>query len=132
MNGVVLDTHTVIWYVCEPDKLGKAGADMIDAAWSSGDFLYISAISLVEIIYLEEKRRIPKGSIDAILEVLTNENGFVIIPLDAAVTRAIQEIPRVDVPDMPDRIIAATAIHLNLPLISRDRKIRASKVKTVW
>ena len=132
VNGVVLDTHTVIWYVCEPDKLGKTGAEVIDAAWSSGDFLYVSAISLVEIIYLEEKRRIPKGSIDAILEVLTNENGFVIIPLDAVVAQAIQEIPRVDVPDMPDRIIAATAIHLNLPLISRDKKIRSSKVKTVW
>jgi PIN domain nuclease of toxin-antitoxin system len=33
---------------------------------------------------------------------------------------------------MPDRIIAATANHLNLPLVTRDRKIRSSKVKTVW
>ena len=29
VNGVVLDTHSVIWYVCEPDKLGKAGADVM-------------------------------------------------------------------------------------------------------
>jgi PIN domain nuclease of toxin-antitoxin system len=132
VNGVVLDTHTVIWYVCEPDNLGKAGAELIDATWSAGDFLYVSAISLVEIIYLEEKRRIPEGSVDAIVEVLTNGNGFVIIPVDGAIAQAIQEIPRVDVPDMPDRIIAATAIHLNLPLISRDRKIRSSNVNTVW
>ena len=33
---------------------------------------------------------------------------------------------------MPDRIIAATAQYLGLPLISRDRKIRLSAVETIW
>jgi predicted nucleic acid-binding protein len=33
---------------------------------------------------------------------------------------------------MPDRIIAVTAIHLNLPLVKRDGKIRSSNVKTIW
>jgi predicted nucleic acid-binding protein len=32
---------------------------------------------------------------------------------------------------MPDRIIAATALHLGLPLISRDRKIQLSGVNTI-
>ena len=41
-------------------------------------------------------------------------------------------IPREDIPDMPDRIIAATALHLGVPLISRDSKIKLSKVKTIW
>ena len=33
---------------------------------------------------------------------------------------------------LPDRIIAATSVHLGLPLISRDSKIAASKVNTIW
>jgi len=33
---------------------------------------------------------------------------------------------------MPDRIIAATALHLGVPLISRDRRISLSAVATVW
>ena len=33
---------------------------------------------------------------------------------------------------MPDRIIAATALSLNLPLVTRDGDIRASGVKTIW
>jgi predicted nucleic acid-binding protein len=41
-------------------------------------------------------------------------------------------IPRADVPDLPDRIIAATAVYLGVPLISRDRAIRASSVETIW
>ncbi len=35
-------------------------------------------------------------------------------------------------PDMPDRIIGATALHLGLPLITRDGKIRASDLRTIW
>jgi len=34
--------------------------------------------------------------------------------------------------DFPDRIIVATALHLGLPLISRDRKIQLSDVNTIW
>jgi PIN domain nuclease of toxin-antitoxin system len=33
---------------------------------------------------------------------------------------------------MPDRIIAATGWSLNIPIISRDRKIKVSKIKTIW
>jgi len=36
------------------------------------------------------------------------------------------------VPDMPDRIVAATAVYYSVPVISRDGKIRASNVQTVW
>jgi hypothetical protein len=33
---------------------------------------------------------------------------------------------------MPDRIIAATALMIGAPVISRDRKIRASIITTIW
>jgi len=36
------------------------------------------------------------------------------------------------VPDMPDRIVAATGIHLGVPFISRDGRIRASSINTIW
>ena len=37
----------------------------------------------------------------------------------------MSQIPRDVVPDMPDRIIAATALSNSLPLVTRDLKIRA-------
>jgi hypothetical protein len=37
-----------------------------------------------------------------------------------------------EVPDMPDRIAAATALHFGVPVISRDGRIRASSLQTVW
>jgi predicted nucleic acid-binding protein len=56
-----------------------------------------------------------------------------VAPLDAAVAQAVQKISRVVVPDMPDRIIAATALHLNAELVTRDRRLHSAlKNRAVW
>ena len=57
---------------------------------------------------------------------------LVSVPLDRRIAEALTRIDRLQVPDMPDRIIAATALHLGIPLMSRDGKIRASVVTTIW
>jgi len=44
----------------------------------------------------------------------------------------MQRVSREEVPDMPDRIIAGTALHFNVPVISRDGRICAATVKTIW
>jgi predicted nucleic acid-binding protein len=44
----------------------------------------------------------------------------------------LRRVRREDVPDMPDRIIAATALALDLPLVTRDGKIRAAGIRTIW
>jgi PIN domain nuclease of toxin-antitoxin system len=54
------------------------------------------------------------------------------IPMDTAIVLALRQIPREQIPELPDRIIAATAVHLDLPLISRDRTIQASNIATIW
>jgi PIN domain nuclease of toxin-antitoxin system len=48
------------------------------------------------------------------------------------VADALQLVDRSEVPDMSDRVIAATAVTLGVALISRDAKIRASTVQTLW
>ena len=49
-----------------------------------------------------------------------------IVPLTQSIALAVRQVPREQVPDLLDRVIAATAVHLDVPLISRDRKIRLS------
>jgi predicted nucleic acid-binding protein len=41
-------------------------------------------------------------------------------------------VARGEVPDLPDHMIAATALYLGVPVVSRDRKIRYSAVTTIW
>ena len=100
----------------------------------AGSPVYISAISLIEICYLIEKRRIASDLLQRILAVLNEPDpSLIVVPIDLAISIAVQNIDRDTVPDMPDRIIAATALHLNLPLVTRDRKIQASQsIITIW
>jgi predicted nucleic acid-binding protein len=53
-------------------------------------------------------------------------------PFNGELVEAMLKVSRTDVPDMPDRIVAATALHLGVPVISRDGRIRSAVVKTVW
>ena len=57
---------------------------------------------------------------------------FIEIPVDRQIAVVMGAISRVQVPDMPDRIIAATALRYAVPLISRDGKIRLSQVPIIW
>jgi PIN domain nuclease of toxin-antitoxin system len=133
VTDVVTDTHDLIWYLGAVPLLGPHAKQAFDDC-SRGDIIvYVPTICLVEIIYLQEKGRIAanlKSLFDA--EMQAGTTGLTLVPLIAEVADAVARIPRAEVPDMPDRIIAATALHLGLPLISRDRKIQLSSVLTIW
>ncbi len=132
--AIVADTHAIIWYLVEPERLSQVALDALEGAIAAGEPVYISAISLIEICYLIEKRRIASDLLQRILAVLNEPDpSLIVVPIDLAISIAIQNIDRDTVPDMPDRIIAATALHLNLPLVSRDRKIQAERaIVTIW
>jgi PIN domain nuclease of toxin-antitoxin system len=140
--AIVADTHAIIWYLVEPERLSQVALDALEGSIAAGEPVYISAISLIEICYLIEKRRIASDLLQRILAVLNEPDpSLIVVPIDLAISIAVQNIVGVasplenrdTVPDMPDRIIAATALHLNLPLVTRDRKIQASQsIITIW
>jgi PIN domain nuclease of toxin-antitoxin system len=93
----------------------------------------VSAISLAEIVYLVEKKRLPASVYIDLKAVLGDTNSVLEeVPFSGETAEAMRMVPRDAVPDMPDRMIAATAIHLGVPVISRDGRISASSVETVW
>jgi PIN domain nuclease of toxin-antitoxin system len=132
--AIVADTHAIIWYLVEPERLSQVALDALEGAIAAGEPVYVSAISLIEICYLIEKRRIASDLLQRILAVLNEPDpSLIVVPIDLAISIVVQNIDRDTVPDMPDRIIAATALHLNLPLVTRDRKIQASQsIITIW
>lgn len=134
MSSVVADTHTIIWYLRNSSKLSVVAREMLDRAMQSDDLIYISAISFVEIIYLVEKGRIPNADFTSLLNLTSDFSiGVAISPLNLEVAIAIQQIPRETVSEMPDRIIAATAFSLNLPLITCDHKVQAlANAQAIW
>jgi PIN domain nuclease of toxin-antitoxin system len=131
--AVVLDTHTAIWYFSGSSQLSPTALNAIEGAISAAEDVFLSAISLVEVLYLAEKGKLPVDAVKKLDDALREENSSIaIVPLDSAVARAVAQISRNAVPDMPDRIIAATAAHLGVPLVTRDRQIQASGIKTIW
>ena len=133
MNDFVTDTHGLIWYLEDSPRLGKAASAAFDACDRGDCIIYVPVICLVEITYLHEKGRIPLLLIQNLNHILrTDETGLVPMPLTTEVVTLLPDIPRSIVPDMPDRIIAATALYLGLPLLTRDSKIQQSGLHTVW
>ncbi len=129
----VLDTHAAIWYLLDTQNLSQKVFSMIDAASATGVPTYISAVSLVEVVYLVERGRIAGDAFDRFAHELSRDTpAFRVFPLDYNIASALRSVPRDVVPDMPDRIIAATALHLGLPLVTRDRRLHAAGIQTIW
>lgn len=133
MSGVVLDTHTVIWYVLKSTRLSAAGLAALERASDAAEPVYLASISLVETRYLIERGRVPEDVLNRLERALTGSDAVLTLAsLDLEVAQAMAQIPRSLVPEMPDRIIAATSLHLNAPLITRDRLLRAAPITTIW
>jgi len=133
MLDCVTDTHSLIWYLEDDPRLGPEANHTFEACDRGEITIYVPTICLVEIVYLHEKGRIPanlKTRLDA--ELQADTSGIVVANLTVEIANAVTRVSRADVPDMPDRIITATALHLGLALISKDRKIKLAGVNTIW
>jgi PIN domain nuclease of toxin-antitoxin system len=133
MPAVVVDTHTIVWYLAADAQLSANAAEALDSATAAGERIHVPSICLVELTYLVEKGRLPVAARDRLIHALDDPTSpCSLAPLDRTVADALELVGRPEVPDLPDRVIAATAVALRLPLISRDKKIRVSQVHTIW
>jgi PIN domain nuclease of toxin-antitoxin system len=129
----VADTHAVIWYVYDDPRLSPRARALIEEAAAAGDEVGFSAITLVEILYLTERGRIQPRALEAVSTAIDAPDAVLReLPLDRTIVALMPDVRREDVPELPDRIIAATARRHEVPLISRDREIRATSLVTVW
>jgi PIN domain nuclease of toxin-antitoxin system len=129
----VADTHTALWFLYDDARLSLAAGYFIEKAAASGFRIAVSSISLAEIVYLIEKKRLPANAYEDLRAALDDsDHVFAEAPFDADIVEAMRRVSRAEVPDMPDRMIAATAAHLSVPVVSRDGHVRASSVRTVW
>src|SRR3989304_8279182 len=134
MPDYVADTHALIWHLTGDARLSPAAQAAFDGADNDRATIWIPGVVLVEAVYLVEKARYPATLITQMLDLVDPpSDNYAIVPLDTGVIRALQAIDRHIVPEMPDRIIAASAMHLSLPLLSKDSAIAAVPgLSVVW
>ena len=131
--SAVLDTHAAVWYFHRVKGLSLTALNTIQRSLDAGKPIYISCISLIETIYLVERGRLPLEALRRFEAGVTDRmSGFIVQPVDENIAEAFQRISSSALPDMPDRILAATALYLDIPLITRDQRLQASGIKTIW
>jgi PIN domain nuclease of toxin-antitoxin system len=124
------DTIALTRYLQQHPALGQRARRIFQEADAGKHQIFISGITLMEILYLFDARRIPLSIHDVIATIAASENYF-IYPVNAQVVVAADDID--DVPELHDRIIAGTAKHLAVPIITSDRIMALSKhISPIW
>ena len=133
MPQYATDTHALIWHIANDRRLSSPAREIFAAADTGSHQIVIPSIVLVEVVYLAERKRIGQSALDQLLLLLgIPPDNYKVAPLDLGVVGTLMTIDRNNIPEMPDRIIAATAKHLGLPLVTRDTAITSSGIAVVW
>jgi PIN domain nuclease of toxin-antitoxin system len=90
MSAFVADTHALHWYVLSPEKLSITAKKAFEDAADSGDEIFISAISVIEMRYLVEKGKLVEEDFSFILKALgSSTTGLITVPINLQVSLRI-------------------------------------------
>ncbi len=127
----VTDTHALIWYMTGDPNLSSNARQIFQNADGGRDEIHIPCIVFFELLYLIERKNLPVD-FDGFLSMFATSENYKVEPLCLPVIRKSRELSVETVTDPWDRLIAATSMHLNLPLITRDRTLSKTGLKVVW
>ena len=63
MTSLVLDTHSFVWFLARSSDLSSVARQTIRDAISAGSPVYVSSVTIVEVIYLTEKKRLSRRNL---------------------------------------------------------------------
>ncbi len=125
----VADTHSLVWYFTEDARLSKNALAAFEKSLDTGSII-VPTIVLAEVMYICQRGRISL-TFSETLSRLEECDNFQTIPLNVDILRMADNIG-VGL-EMHDQLIIATTVYLGMPLITRDKRIRESKmVEIVW
>ncbi|HUO26367.1 MAG TPA: type II toxin-antitoxin system VapC family toxin [Candidatus Aquilonibacter sp.] len=129
---ILLDTHVVIWLAQDYGQISAKAQAEIAAARQKDLGLAVCDITLVEISRLASRGRIRLiPDVDTVLAEV--ERRFRVLPITANIAVQAFALPTSYPKDPVDRIIGATALTEDIPLLTADREIRRSRaVPTIW
>lgn len=120
----LLDTHSLLWTIFEPDKLSTKAQEII---LNQNNIICVSLISLWEISIKQNIGRldIPEEFFDVV-----NEGGFEMLSLTMPQIKRYRILP-LHHRDLFDRMLIVQAQQQKLILITRDSKIGKYDVETI-
>lgn len=125
----LLDTNAVIRHFAQTAKLGIKAKEIIALAEKDQHRLFVSVISLMEIMYLAEKNRIPL-TLSEVLDNLASKTCYSVVDFNVDI---LKEAEKIQFYELHDRLILATAKLLGTPVISSDQEFKTVKgIEVIW
>lgn len=130
---VVADSHAIVWYGHDSDRLSERARAALDEAMA-GDGVVLSIVTLVDLWYVTQSTGgVSEEELDAIRRQVASSPTMRFWPVDEAVVEEFTTIDRSVMRDPWDRFIVAPELATGLPLITADRRICDSGlVETIW
>jgi len=128
---VLLDTHVLLWWAVDPDRLSSAAAASLAAMERLGGFA--SAISIWELGVKIQRGKLELGiSIEEFTRRIQKSGIIELVPVNTATWLRSLALAW-DHRDPADRVIVATAILQDVPLLTADTEIhRFGGVSCIW
>ena len=125
MSALLVDTHVLIRWLLEPDKLTRPQNRVLRIAENRSATISVSAITVWELALLAVSGRIKtKGPLDAWLTDLVLKPLIEVLPITPEIAAAGAQLGSGFHNDPADRIIVATARWHGLKLLTSDQRIR--------
>ena len=123
---LLLDTHIVLWLDSGSERLRRETRDRIDQCWSGGGTLYLSSVTAWEISLLADTGRVALDLpiVDWLGRFIARP-GIEPAPLSWRAAAGAYGWPALEHRDPADRLLIATAIELDCPLVTYDARIAA-------
>lgn len=124
------DTVAIVRHLRSHPALGPQAAQILREADAGRHHVYIAAITLMEVLYLSEAKRVAVR-LDELVERVSGSGNYEIVPINADVVLTAAEVD--DVPELHDRIIVGTAKWLGVPILTGDGIMsKSSHVQIIW
>jgi PIN domain nuclease of toxin-antitoxin system len=129
----VVDTHALIWYAVEEwNKLGRQARRVFREVESGNGAIFVPALVMVELSEAVRRGQVdlPEGVMRWGRRIFASGRFF---PVDFSweIVQRAEEL--YVIPERGDRLIAATALELDYPLITRDPEIAAAAgLELIW
>ncbi len=127
---IVLDTHALLWWALDPDRLSQVAIARIREMERHGGFA--SAISIWEIGVKVQRGKLDLGISIEDFSSRIDKSAIVLLAVDTATWLRSLELAW-DHRDPADRVIVATALMQGVPLLTADGAIhRYGGVECIW
>jgi PIN domain nuclease of toxin-antitoxin system len=128
---ILLDTHVLLWWAVDPDRLSSAAAASLQAMERRGGFA--SAISIWELGVKIQRGKLELGiTIEEFTRRIEKTQAVQLLAVDTATWLRSLELPW-DHRDPADRVIVATALLQRVPLVTADSEIqRFDGIECIW